>query len=231
LRVDPDITAVAGLLADRSRATMMVALLEGAALAAGELARRAGVLPSTASSHLARLQAGGLVACEVRGRMRCYRLASPEVVHLLEVLGQLAPAAPALTEAAVLSARELRAARTCYDHLAGWLGCAVTDRLVAAGHLRRRGDRFLVTSGGRTALEQLGIEVERLERGRRPLARACLDWSERRPHLAGALGAALAAELLARGWVTRVRASRALRITARGRSELAARLGLDALPA
>ena len=231
LRVDPDITVVAGLLADGSRAAMMVALLEGAALAAGELARRAGILPSTASSHLARLQAGGLVACEARGRMRCYRLASPEVVHLLEVLGQLAPAAPTLTQPAVTSARELRVARTCYDHLAGWLGCAVTERLVAAGHLRRRGDGFLVTRDGRAALRQLGIEVERLERGRRPLARACLDWSERRPHLAGALGAALAAELLARGWLVRVRVSRAVRVTARGRAGLSARFGLDALPA
>jgi len=228
VRVDPDIAAIASLVADRSRAAILHALLEGAALAAGDLARRAGVSPSTASSHLARLQAGGLVACEPDGRLRRYRLASPDVVHLLEVLAQLAPAAPALTEPAVVSARELRLARTCYDHLAGWLGCAVTDRLVAAGHLRRRGDLFAVTRGGRALMSDLGIEVDRLERGRRPLARACVDWSERRPHLAGALGAAFTRELLARGWLARVRASRAVRVTGRGRAALAERLGVDA---
>ena len=228
VRVDPDIAAIASLVADRSRAAILQALLEGAALAAGDLARRAGVSPSTASSHLARLQAGGLVACESSGRLRCYRLASPDVVQLLEVLAQLAPAAPALTEPAVVSARELRLARTCYDHLAGWLGCAVTDRLVAAGHLRRRGDLFTITRGGRALMSDLGIEVDRLERGRRPLARACVDWSERRPHLAGALGAAFTTELLARGWLARVRASRAVRVTGRGRAALAERLGVDA---
>jgi hypothetical protein len=119
-------------------------------------------------------------------------------------------------------------ARTCYDHLAGWLGCAVTDALVTAGQLRRQRDRFLVTERGRGEMEALGIELARIERGRRPLARACLDWSERRPHLAGALGAELASQFLARGWLARVRASRAVRVTTRGRSELAARFGIDA---
>ncbi|HWM87028.1 MAG TPA: metalloregulator ArsR/SmtB family transcription factor [Kofleriaceae bacterium] len=227
--VDPDISAVAALVADPSRAAILVALVEGSALAAGELARRAGVTPSTASSHLARLHGGGLVTVESVGRQRCYRLASHQVAELLEALAQLAPPARALTEPASDRARALRAARTCYDHLAGWLGCAVTDGLVSAGALRRNGDRFLVTSAGRARLAELDIDVAGLETGRRPLARACLDWSERRPHLAGALGAALTAELLARGWLSRVRASRAVRLTARGRTGLAERLGVDFL--
>ena len=230
MRVDPDIAAVAALIADPSRAAILTALLEGAELAAGDLARRAGVSPSTASSHLARLEAGGLVTCAARGRMRCYRLAAPAVVHLLEALARLAPPALAMTEPAVASAHELRLARTCYDHLAGWLGCAVTGALLAGGQLRRRGDGFAVTSIGRDGLAELDIDVALLERERRPLARACLDWSERRPHLAGALGAAFAAQLLARGWLARVRASRAVRVTARGRAELAARFRID-LPA
>jgi DNA-binding transcriptional ArsR family regulator len=229
--VDPDIAAVAALVADRSRAAILVALLEGTELAAGDLARRAGVSASTASSHLARLEEGRLVACEVRGRMRCYRLASPGVVRLLEVLAELAPAAPVWTESAAASARALRLARTCYDHLAGWLGCAITGALVSSGVLRPRRDQFLVSPHGRGRLADLGIDVAALERGRRPLARACLDWSERRPHLAGALGAALARELLARGWLARVRASRAVRLTARGRAELPARLGVAPPPA
>ncbi len=228
MMVDPDVTAVAALVADSSRAAILYALLEGDDLAAGDLARRAGVSASTASSHLARLEAGGLVACEARGRLRCYRLASPDVVHLLEALAQLAPPAPALTEPAEAAARALRLARTCYDHLAGWLGCSITGSLVSAGQLRRRQNRFVVTMTGRERLAELGIHLERLEDGRRPLARVCLDWSERRPHLAGALGAALTGQLLERGWFTRVRASRALRITSRGRSGLAEQFGIQA---
>ncbi len=227
MRVDPDIAAVARLVADPSRAAMLTALLEGAELAAGDIARRAGVAASTASSHLARLEAGGLVTCAPRGRMRCYRLASPDVVHLLEALASLAPPAAAMTEPAAVSARELRLARTCYDHLAGWLGCAVTDALVASGALRRRGARFLIAPAGPDRLRELGVEVASLEGGRRPLVRACLDWSERRPHLAGALGASLATRLLERGWVARARASRALRVTTRGRDQLRSRLGID----
>jgi DNA-binding transcriptional ArsR family regulator len=224
---DPDIAAVAGLVADPSRAAILTALLEGAEQSAGELARRAGVSASTASSHLARLERGGLVACAARGRLRCFRLASPEVVELLELLGRLAPPAAALTEPARAAARELRLARTCYDHLAGWLGCAITSALLRSGQLRLRGDRFLIGTAGRASLAGLDIDVAELERGRRPLARACLDWSERRPHLAGALGAALAHQVLSRGWVARVRASRAVRITDRGRSELSSRFGID----
>jgi DNA-binding transcriptional ArsR family regulator len=227
VRVDPDIAAVAALVADRSRAAILVALLEGVELSAGELAVRARVSASTASSHLARLERGGLVACAARGRLRCFRLASLDVVAMLEALSPLAPAAPALTEPAAASARELRLARLCYDHVAGWLGCAITRALVDSGQLRRQRDTFQVSARGRTQLGELDIDVGELEQGRRPLARACLDWSERRPHLAGALGAALAEQVLTRGWVARVRGSRAVRLTARGRGELASRFGID----
>lgn len=229
MRLDPDITAVASLVADPSRAAILTALLEGSEMAAGELARRAGVLPSTASSHLARLEAGGLIVCAARGRLRCYRLASEDVAHLIEVLAQVAPPAPVMTEPAAMSARALRQARTCYDHLAGWLGCALADALVAAGQLRRRHDDFSITNRGRSELGALGIDLERIERARRPPVRACLDWSERRPHVAGALGAELATQFLTRGWLARVRASRAVRITARGRVALVERWGI-ALP-
>jgi DNA-binding transcriptional ArsR family regulator len=226
LSSDPDIASVGALVGDRSRATMLCALLEGRPLAAGDLARRAGVSLQTASSHLARLAGAGLVLVAPEGRLRYYRLAGPDVVRLLEAMALVASSATPLTPTAEEAARTLRFARTCYDHLAGKLGVAITDALVDKGLLRRRRG----TLEGRPALGSwlaaLGLPLERPKGSRRPEVRACLDWSERRFHLAGAAGEAVAYLLLEEGWVVRVRGSRAVRVSDRGRAGLLRELGL-----
>jgi len=228
MRPDPDISAVAALLADPSRAAMLDALLADRRLSAGELARRARISPQTASTHLSRLVEGGLLAVEIEGRRRAFQIAGPEVARAIEALSVLArrPEAPHAGDESL--ARAVRAARTCYDHLAGALGVALTDALSGRDWIRGDEEGFEITVAGRVGFSDLGINLLALSRGRRPLARACLDWSERRPHLAGALGAALLHRCLDERWIARVRDSRAVRLTDRGRRALSAALGLMA---
>ncbi len=230
---DAQVAPVAALLADPARAAMLWALSDGRALPAGELARVARVGAPTASAHLARLAAGGLLSCERHGRHRYYRLANADVVAALEALAAVAAPAPAPTPREAHAAGAVRLARTCYDHLAGALGVRVTEALVAQGALVLDGRAYHVTDAGRARLAGLGVDVAAVEaaaaRTRRPLTRACLDWSERRYHLAGALGAALADRVLAVGWVVRVPASRALRVTNEGRRALARELDVRLL--
>ena len=218
--VDADIAPVAALLGDPARAAIVTALNDGRALPAGELARRAGIAPSTASEHLARLVDGGLLAVEPSGRHRYFRIASPEVAHAVESLAVLAPSRPArsLRDAAIGDA--LAAARTCYDHLAGALGVALTDALLRERAIVERDGAFALGPQAATVLEPLGLEPAALP-GRRPATRRCLDWSERRPHLAGALGAALCERALDRRWVERLPGSRAVRLTPAGRRAFA----------
>lgn len=228
-RPDPDIAGLAAVLADRSRVAILDALLDGEPHAIGRLARRAGIRASTASSHLERLLGAGLVVVIPAGRERRVRLAGPEVAELLERLAALAPAPLSAGSAATAQARtrgaELRFARTCYDHLAGALAIRVTARLTELGWLVRRADTFEAAPALLSWLEAQGQPLPAKD-GRRPLIRACLDWSERVPHVAGRTGAALARVALDRRWVARVRESRALRVTERGRATLARELGL-----
>lgn len=224
--MDPDISVVAAAVGEPSRAAMLVALLEGTPLAAGELARRAGVSAQTASTHLARLVDVRLLTFRTEGKQRLFALAGPEVVALLEALAVLAPQAPAHLVPDESRAATLRKARTCYDHLAGKLGIAVTDFLLEQKVLRHHGDAFLVTRAGDVWLRDFGVPLEALRAARRPLTRPCLDWSERRFHLAGSLGAAVAKRFFDQGWLSRVRASRAVRLTDSGRSALQREWGL-----
>ncbi|MFK4148352.1 ArsR/SmtB family transcription factor [Streptomyces sp. NPDC004065] len=222
----PGLAALAGLIADETRATCLLALLDGRAWTAGELARHAGVAASTLSEHLGRLVAGGLLAEERQGRHRYVRLADERVAQLVEDLAAQAGPVPAraprtLREASAGSA--MARGRTCYDHLAGRLGIAVTDALTARG-LLRQDTGFALTDAGLRWFEDAGIGLDR--RGRRPLARACLDWTERRPHLAGAAGAALCRHALDAGWCVRVGTTRAVRLTPAGRQALSALLGV-----
>ena len=213
---DADLSTVADLMTAH-RATLLLALLGGRPLSAGELATRAGISPSLASSHLSKLLDGGLVAVEQKGRRRHYRLATPRVAEVIEAMLTIAPdrAAAGLRESTRGAA--LRGARTCYDHLAGELGVALTDSLERQ-HLIENGDgSYTLTAAGERRLESLGIEVEPLRLQRRAFARPCLDWTERRPHLAGAVGAAIAEHALAQRWVTFVPGTRALRVTDDGR--------------
>ncbi len=223
---DADIATVAALLAEPARAAMLDVLLDGRSRPAGLLAHRAGVAPSTASGHLARLLAGGLVACESQGRERRYRLASSAVAGAMESLAQLAPVAEIRSLRAADSAAAIRAARTCYDHLAGRLGVALTEAFVERKLLVLGDASYELTPAGDDALTRLGVDVATARTHRRSFARACLDWSERRPHLAGALGAALADAVLAQGWVRPRPHDRGLSVTAAGASELRA-LGVE----
>lgn len=213
---------VAALIGEPTRAAMLVALLSGQSLPASELARSADLSAAATSLHLAKLVAGGLLEVRRDGRYRYYRLAGPDVVHALEALGVIATAPPPARSASPGSGA-LRTARTCYDHLAGTLGVSLADSLVRRRALRGHGDRdYSVTaSGARWLAAALEIDVASLAAGRRPLARRCLDWTERRPHVAGALGAALLDVSLARRWIVRTRESRAVRITLAGHTAFA----------
>lgn len=201
---DRDLAAVAGLVGDPARAAMLQALAAGVALPAGELARCAEISPATASAHLRRLIEGGLVKVRAQGRHRYHELAGPQVAIALEALACIAPTAPVRSLRQHSAALELNEARTCYDHLAGRRGVELRDRLMAVGAVRQLDERdYSLTSRGRALLHALGIDPERLEASRRMLARSCLDWTQRRPHLAGALPAALTVRFLELGWLTR----------------------------
>ncbi|GII78111.1 transcriptional regulator [Sphaerisporangium rufum] len=231
------LATLAGLLADGTRARFCLALLDGRAWTAGELARHAGVALSTASEHLSRLVAGGILAEERQGRHRYVRLAGPQVAQLIEDLAaHAAPTAHAdgpaggrpPTLRAAGAARAMAAARTCYDHLAGRLGVTITDALTRHG-LLSQDTGFALTADGLAWFEGGLRAALPPATGRRPLARGCLDWTERRHHLAGTAGAVLCATLLERGWVARIGSGRALRVTPPGHQALAGLLGLDDL--
>lgn len=215
------IAEVASLIGDAARANMLAALMGGQALTAGELARHAGVSPQTTSGHLARMTEARLLAVEKQGRHRYYRLASAEVAQAIHALMAVASGGPKRHRPVGPKDEALRLARTCYDHMAGRLALAVADALVRDGHLVLSDEAGFVTESGRGFFGTIGIDVASL-RARRPLCRTCLDWSERRPHIAGQLGAALLDRVLERGWLTRAPESRALHLTRAGESRLAA---------
>jgi DNA-binding transcriptional ArsR family regulator len=224
----PDLAAVAKLLADATRAAFCWALLDGRAWTAKELARHAGVAPSTATEHLNMLVRGGLLAEERQGRHRYVRLAAPRVAELVEALAAMAPdrdASPPRSLSAAGRRQALAHARTCYDHLAGTVGVAITDAMTERG-LLDWGDGLTLTRDGASWLqEDVGISLA--TGTRRPFVRSCLDWTERRPHLAGAVGAALCRHALDSGWIARIGTTRAVVVTAAGRRALRDHLGLD----
>ena len=224
----PQLARLAGLIADETRAACLLALLDGRAWTAGELARHAGVAASTLSEHLGKLVAGGLLTEERQGRHRYVRLAGPRVAQLVEDLAaQVAPEAVVrprtLRESSAGSA--MARGRTCYDHLAGRLGIAVTDALTERG-LLRQDTGFALTEAGLGWFDAAGIRLDRTSR--RPLVRACLDWTERRHHLAGVAGAALCRHALDVGWCVRIGSERAVKVTAAGEGALSELLGIEA---
>ena len=225
---DVDLETIGGLLADKTRATIISTLLNGGLTAASVLADRAGVSRPLASNHLKKLTDGGLIVAEPRGRQRLYRLRSQSVAVALEALIQLAPPRATSTLGEATEGEGLRRGRLCYDHLAGRLGVAIADGMCDAGLLVLDGsERFLVTDAGSDAFAELGIDVEELASLPRPLTRVCADWSEQRQHLAGSLGGALTSELLRRGWVTGREASRVVDVSPEGFEALTSRLGVD----
>ncbi|WP_250279772.1 winged helix-turn-helix domain-containing protein [Frankia sp. Cppng1_Ct_nod] len=227
------LAAFASLLADETRAGMCLALLDGRAWTAGELAARTGVARSTATEHLHRLVEGGLLVERRQGRHRYLQLADPSVADLLE--GVAAQTGPRQLEPEPRSARGLRAAtaraallrgRTCYDHLAGRLGVAVTDAMTDAGLLDQTGGFALTPTGLAWLIGPVGIDPDQLRPGRRSLARGCLDWTERRQHLAGVAGARLCERFFDAGWVVRIGSDRAVRLTPDGKTALRNLLGI-----
>jgi DNA-binding transcriptional ArsR family regulator len=214
----PDISAITSAIAEPARARMLAALMDGRALTATELALEAGVAPSTASSHLGRLQQAGLIRLTAQGRHRYFRIATSEVAALLEsLMGLAARGAPRRSGP---RDEALRRARVCYDHLAGERGVGLLERMRERRLLRGDGGLLELTADGETWLAALGIDLGALRRTPRPLLRSCLDWSERRDHLAGALGAALLARLFDLRLVKRDPLGRAVSISARGEALL-----------
>jgi DNA-binding transcriptional ArsR family regulator len=214
---------VAALAGDPARAGMLHALMDGRALSASELARVAGVTPQTATGHLARMTTAGLLCVEKQGRHRYHRLATPAVAQMIESIMRVASALDPERPKLVVGPRDaaMRTARTCYDHLAGRLGVALADALVAGGHAEITGDGGMVTDTGVAFLDRVGIDVAPLlerrgKRSGRVLCRPCLDWSERRPHIAGSLGAELCRQSFANNWIRRIEGSRAVAITPKG---------------
>jgi len=215
---DVDVSPVAALLGDPARARIAQALHDGRALPASDLARHAGVAPSTASEHLAKLVDGGLVSVERSGRHRYFRLAGAEVAHAIEALAALAPQTRPRSLRQATIGEALAAARTCYDHLAGALGVAVADALLRRHAIEERDGAFTLGPAVDDTLASLGIDSLP---ARRTAVRRCLDWSERRPHVAGALGAALCTRALEQRWIERLPGSRAVRLTEAGRKAFA----------
>jgi len=242
---DADIARVGSLVAEPARARVLLVLGDGRALPASVLAAEAGVATSTASSHLAKLVDGGLLSVERHGRHRYFRLAGEDVAQLIEALARVSPPTEIRSRRVGTRAQAVRFARTCYDHLAGVLGTHLMDALLREGLLaggdgvfdpaRAGRDRlaapglehdYQLTERGLERLRAFGIEFEAMPR-RRPLIRYCVDWSEQRHHLAGALGAAVAARLFELGWITRAKRTRAVRITDQGHEGLRSTFGLE----
>jgi DNA-binding transcriptional ArsR family regulator len=219
------VSGIAGAIAEPARTRMLYSLLDGHARTGTELAMVAEVAPSTASVHLNRLKDEKLVKADVQGRHRYYSLAGPEVARVLERLSVLAgvrrvPFVPSTPDG-------LRTARTCYDHMAGAVAVSLHDRFLERRWIVAAGSAYEVTPAGAKALQALGVDLEPIRRQRRRFAYRCLDWSERRPHLGGALGAAVLALALRKQWLLRELDSRALLLTRTGRRELQARFGLS----
>lgn len=221
----------AALIADPARSIILTTLLDGRALPAGELAYAAGITAQTASSHLGKLLAGGLVLMESQGRHHYYRLAGPDVASAMEALAAILPPMPARQKTLDPDARRLQLARCCYDHLAGRLGVAITGALVDRVILAIDGEGYRVTSDGRAwLLQELDIDIDSLQPGRSGIAKRCLDWTERRHHVGGPLGAALLTAWCSRGWLRSLPNSREVVMPHAGIDGFAALIGLKFLP-
>ena len=228
MKAGPDITIIASLVGDPARANMLSALMSGRALTASELAQEAGITPQTASSHLSKLEAGGLVEPEKQGRHRYYRLTGEDVAGVLELLEGLAARVGHMRVRTGPKDPALRRARVCYDHLAGDLGVQMLDSMKTQRLIRqRKQDIELTTEGERFLTDTLQISADALAHPRRPLCRACLDWSERRHHLAGTLGAAMMSRFGELKWAARdtTPGSRVVNFTRTGEKRFTALFG------
>jgi DNA-binding transcriptional ArsR family regulator len=214
----PAVAEIAALVGNPARANILMALIEGRALTASELSYIAGVSPQTTSEHLAMLREANLLSMTTQGRHCYFRLGSPQVARMIENIMVVAIDRPQRYRPRWNGGEQLRTARTCYDHIAGRLGVALADALTQHEHIVLGEDGGMVTRAGEKFLSDFGVHLDDVRRGRRTFCKPCVDWSERRLHLAGALSAALAGRCLELGWVARLRSSRALKISAAGES-------------
>jgi len=220
MREGPDISIIAALIGNPASAAMLMALMGGLALTASELATEAGITLATASNHLSKLRRHGLVAVEHQGRHLYVRLADADVSAAIEALCPLAARAGHMRTRPGPRDPELRHARSCYDHMAGGLAVTMLERFLDAALIEREGEELALTAAGRPFFAARGIDIAALERQRRPLCRPCLDWSERRHHLAGSLGAAIFAAVEAKGYVARDKGTRILRFARDGEARI-----------
>ena len=224
---EPRLARVAALVADPSRARMLAFLLSGEYASAGELAKTASVTPATASAHLVKLVDAGLLACEPRGRHRYFRIADADVAHALEALAMVAERSSHDRTWSAPARLRLREARCCYGHLAGRRGVALLEHLLAHGWLVEAPDGYALTDAGVVGLERLGFDAAALRASAsHRIAYPCLDWSERRDHLAGKLASGLLTHFIERGWLRRIGSERALELTPPGQQALASLLAL-----
>jgi DNA-binding transcriptional ArsR family regulator len=225
--VDVDFAAVARSLASPARSAMIARLLDGRAMTAGELARAAGVLPPTASEHLGQLVAAGVVSVTTQGRHRYFRVADAEIAEALEALAHICPRKTARSLTGSMEDAAQSNARMCYDHIAGRLGVDLLDALLSAAWLLPATTGFEIAPEGRSGFRAFGIDADALRAQRRTFARGCIDWTERRPHLAGALGASVASSFLEHEWVQRRTRRRGLQITPAGAARLSELLDIQ----
>jgi DNA-binding transcriptional ArsR family regulator len=220
------IAEIAALAGDPARANILSALLDGRAMTASELAFAAHVTPQTASAHLGKLTEAGLISATPSGRHRYFRLSSAKVADMLETIAAVAIDSRPRFRPLTRQAAALRDARVCYDHLAGRLGVAVADAMIRRGYIVLEDEGGHLTDSGLRYLHDLGIDLFVAGKGRKRMCRACLDWTERRPHIGGAIGAALAERWLALGWIARAKDSRAVTITKAGERGFRESLGM-----
>ncbi len=225
MKAGPNIALVASLVGDPARANMLTALMSGRALTASELAQEAGVTLQTASSHLSKLEQGGLITQRKQGRHRYFRLSDDDVADVLEGLMGLAARAGHMRVRTGPKDPALRKARVCYNHLAGETGVQMLDSLTERGLVARKGEDLVLTKSGRTFMTDFGIDVDSLDTKRRPLCRSCLDWSARRSHLAGALGTALLDRIYALKWAKREDGTRVVQFSKAGERKFTEHFG------
>jgi DNA-binding transcriptional ArsR family regulator len=224
---DADLASIGRMLGDERRARFLLALMGGEELPAGELAARAGASSSLASAHLSKLLDAGLVHVARRGRQRYYTLAGPQVAEAIESLLAIAPRRAAHSLRESNRGEAIRRARTCYDHLAGQLGVGLTDALERHRAISASASGWELTARGEQMLEDLGLDLPALRSQRRAFIRPCLDWTERRAHLAGSVGAGVADRFFELGWISRLSGSRALRVTREGQTQLLTRFAVS----
>ncbi|MEH7334318.1 winged helix-turn-helix domain-containing protein [Neobacillus drentensis] len=224
--MNPDISKIASLLSDPTRSLILISLMDGTVHPSSELANIAKVTPQTASFHLLKMLDANLVSVEKHGRHRYYKLKNSEVAKVIEQLLNISPSASVNSFKEAREKSAIHFARTCYDHLAGYVGVQITNSFVQQGILLKKEMNFEVTTKGACFLKEFGINEEELTNKRRTFARCCLDWTERQHHIAGALGNALLEKMLELEWFSRMPQTRAVKVTPKGRMELAKRLSI-----